>query len=579
MAKRRYYKGSREDPNRKESDPIYERSTLAAVVCGSLIAFVTVLFWNYFHDWSLFDFLFSADIIGMIIVDLFLVFLIAYPAKKPVRNVIVLIIIMLMLGYLNYGPYESYVVGPLEGLKDSGLRDIPSMMGNAFHCITILFTNPMAFTTECELGGETKKAPEEAPQPVGIEITEKGILQDEIYPDYPLEFQIRFENLGDYIARNVTVVTNISSGDAKYRVCEEEIFKDATSNGYKDFGDIKPKHIEYYRLFGKVADPWTSDECTYATNKKSITAKIKTKLSYDYATESNLKIDVVRSFNETHEVGLNSELAKSAPLTIKMFTLSPYSWLDEDFRTKTIDLRLQHEYADGVMKFRGMYEFDTFYRLGETAYELAEDVLAESPVDFENWEWTGRDEHYDFCVNKTDPTQELEASDAEECVKKYLGCVDSSGNLDDSISEADCDSSGGEKRYQEGEPVYKARAKKVRPEGAYDEITVFIVGEDNAEFVNLSCQGNSSGVSGIGGCVCKEEGESHVCKIRYVGPKGDLEISKGDRTEILYPLQVNVTGFPGQSAVNSFTFDLHANATYSFEYSMAQDLTVMNPHY
>ncbi len=379
MSRRRFYKGTKNDPAYENAsvNELYERSTLAAFVCGTLISFVAVLFWSYFHDWRFFTALpfMSEALIGMIIVNLAIVFVLAYPARHPSRNIIIMCLIMLPIGYLNYGPYAAMIVGPLEDITGIGFGNLAGQAEESLHCVMILFTNPMAFNTECQLGKQ--KAPEEKKIPVGVEITRYELYPEgDIYPHQALSIITELENQGDYIAKNVTMVTETSSVDAEYRVCGQEVFSTLISSGTREFNDMRPGEIVYYEPIGVVSDPWKSKNCTYAVNKQKIDAKMSTKYSYNYATESSLPLTIVRSLNETHEKVLESGRVKSAPVSIIMYYSAPFSRKEKALSTKPIYIHMMHEYGSGEITFRGVNKTVTTYFAGGKEYGSLDEVMA-----------------------------------------------------------------------------------------------------------------------------------------------------------------------------------------------------------
>jgi len=570
---RLYYKKTQSDDDwvKARPDDLYERSLNIAVICGLIIACMTLLFLHYFHDWN--------GLVGMVIVDLVLILVVAYPARRPMMAVGILALLVLPAAYLDYGPYAAYIVGPIEKITgDGSIAAIPKMAEKNFHCVVILMTNPMAYEQECVLS-EQQKAPEEAATISGIEITRyTSMPEKEIYPYGSLELYITFENEGDYVARNFTVVTNTSSG-ATYRVCQESIFKDLITNGRKYEPAVKKGQTLEYRIVGKVADPWIQEDerCTYAINKKLIDASIKTNFTYDYGTESSLTFEIARSLNLTDHRDVVSALEKSAPMTILMHTFSPISWSEKDFSNRTMYIRLKHDYDEGIMTFRGKYEFRDVVRIGSVIYETLEDYQKNLPVSKE-WEWVGQIETYDYCVNKTDTSQIFtDARTAEDCIKKYMVCVDKTdvSQTISAVNASDCEAKDGQPVYREGEPVYKARAKKTRNDGDFDELIVWPIDSGTSEYINLSCGGNMSEETDSGGCIC----ENNLCKIRYVGGQGDLKLSKGDDKLLYTNLMVEVTGFPEDSIANTIKVSLHANATYNVAYERKITLNVLNPHY
>jgi len=417
---RMYFKKSDSDKEWIKGHEPYGRSFNAAVICGVLVGFMTILFLHYFHNWS---FMGSA-LIGMLLVDLAMVLVIAYPPKNPILAIGLLSLLVLPAAYINYSPYAYLVVGPMEDITGAeGLGAIPAMAGNTFHCVTLILTNPMAFDTECNLVNQ-QKAPEEPKTPVALEQTEYNALPEkDLYPGQPLTLQINFENQGDYPARNVAVITNTSSG-ATFRVCEQSIFDDVltdANDGKQNRNYTPPGGIFIYKFTGKISDPWKmGDDCTYAVNKAKIDASITTNVSYGYATESYInKIEAVRSYEEDHKMGVTSALSKSAPMEILMFTFMPLAWDDERFKYYYIDVSLKNSHKGQKIIFRGKYEFKDMFMIGSSLYDFLdaiEDYQKASPVTGD-WKWIGQTEQYDFCADKTDSNRKIgdDINTADKC--------------------------------------------------------------------------------------------------------------------------------------------------------------------
>ena len=512
---------------------------MKAVLCGFLIAFNTVLFLNYFTDWQ--------GIVGMIVIDIAFVFLIGYPFEESQpMPVIALTVFLLILGYAAYGPYATYLRGPMSQISES-LSDMPEMAKKQMHCLMLIFTNPMAYQRECVLT-EQKKLPEEKPEDFGLEITNFEIQppEKEIYAGMPMQIWMTLENKGDYDAKNVEI--NTSGG--KYEVCENlEVLNIKSINGnYSD--KIRKETNHYFSLTGRINDPWDEKvNCTYAKNKMIIGGTIKTTYSYDYETESYLDMEVIKNVNETiPKFRVESAKEKAAPANILMYTFLPLIWkgAGEGFRECIIPISLKNERRKGTIVFRGKYEYKWF-----------EGALESIKNEIRDWTPLG-DYEYQYCVNKTNTSQELNKCEKEEEGKNITININ---------NESSCVECG-------GEPIYRIRGKRDRNEIEYDKIIIKPVG-DVGKYIRLSCNKKLSDEDKISSCICV----NNICEIKYAGEKNDLKIEPGDK-ELLYTgLTLSLEKVPWPKKDLKFTFGIKSHATYMVEMEKSENLQIKNPHY
>ncbi|MBN2094974.1 MAG: hypothetical protein JW727_02905 [Candidatus Aenigmarchaeota archaeon] len=560
-----YWRGAGREP--------YNRSLPNATICGIIISLCTMLFLNYFHDWN--------GLGGMVVIDAVLVLLVAYPARNPLLAVGVLAAFVLPVGYFGYGTYAEYIITPLtEATGVENFDELKTMTSHTLHCTLLIMTDQQAYDEECVMNDQQKEV-EQQPEDLGLEVTGKRIFPEkEIAAGDPIEISLEFENQGGYEAKNVEISVDTTE-DVKFRVCEEEVFKEVLSKPSQKHELVRPTENGQYRLIGKVSDPWMIDNCTYAKNKPFITAKMRTLFSYDYETEAKLPLEIIKSLNETHQYNVVTAKEAAAPMAILMHTTTPLSAEDTDYNYRIIQVRLQKDYDGGTITFRGKYDtMDSIYRVGDgaldTLYKAYEDY-PENPISSE-WKWIKGSEYYDFCVDKADPTKRISAKDALDCASEhYQSCQDGEDPAKTiaATDAEDCHNKRGTPVIITGEPIYKARAQMERSGTVMDEVTITCAGGDNCQYLALSCNGQASEEEGTGGCICQDG----VCTIKYVGGKGDLRLEKKGDPEILYGrLKVEVTGFPDDGLSNTITVDLRAKATYNVLYDDATTMTIISPH-
>jgi len=579
-----------------------EADFLEALVCGFLVALTAALFVEYFGIADFGPQMFGIFIGGLALINFAILFLIAWPFRFS--GMFVFFVIVMVLGYAAYGPYATYLRGPMSQISES-LSGMPEMAEKQIHCLVLIFTNPPAYQRECVLT-EQQPAPEEKPENFGLEITEFQMQpRTEIYAGMPIQIWMTLENKGDYDAKNVEI--NTSGG--KYEVCENlEVLNIKSING--DHSDkIRKETNHYFSLTGRINDPWDEKvKCTYAKNKMVIGGTIKTTYSYDYETESYLDIEVIKNVNETiPKFREESAKEKSAPANILMYTFLPLIWegAGEGFREGIIPISLKNERRKGTIVFRGKYEFKTFSII-DFVNVIAPPVWLvkkgiEKTDDLINEGWNWKNERYDMCVVST-TGKEIKDVKEDICVKlkgspkldngNYTGickmeteikleenesCKDKGGKLSENrcivskeieiSNKEDCENA-------KGEPIYKIRAKRIRKEGEYDKITIKPVG-DVGNYIELSCNKKLSEEGKISSCSCV----NNVCEIKYAGEKNDLKI-KPDDDELLYTgLTLSLKKGLWKKEDPKLTFGIKAHATYRVEMEKSESLQIKNPHY
>ncbi|MCK4428899.1 MAG: hypothetical protein KAU95_00880 [Candidatus Aenigmarchaeota archaeon] len=510
-----------------------------AVLCGFLVAFNVVLFLNYFTD----IYLTGGSLAWYVIVDLGLIFLVAYPFRM--EGMIATTIFLLVLGYAAYGPYAEYLSEPISGIKE-GLVELPKLAEHKMHCFSLALTNPMAYQTECVLPDQ-RKGEEEKPENQGLEINSFGMPTREIYPGMPLQMNLVLENYGDYPAENVEIKTTTG----EYDKCGDlPILRDIKpENGTEKLNKSIPMETRWpHYVKGWVEDPWEGN-CTYAKNKMVIGGDIKTIYSYEYKTESHLEnINIIKNVAETRtDFQVESAKEKAAPATILMYTFVPLIWEKEGgFSETTVPISLSNKRKRGKVIFKGQYKYDWLTATEDNATEW-------------NKEWTlVSEKSYKHCVNSTNTTKKLST-----CKKE----VEGETVTIKTDTEEKCLECG-------GVGVYRWQGKKTG-NSTYDKITIKPIGEA-ANYITLSCDGKPSDEGKVVACSCS----GNICELIYVGGWGNLEI-KSNKQELLYSgLTITLDGgeWPKPDAVK-MSFMLYADATYTFESSNNKHIQIKNPHY
>ncbi|RLJ02783.1 MAG: hypothetical protein DRP10_00185 [Candidatus Aenigmatarchaeota archaeon] len=520
-----------------------EADFLEALVCGFLVALTAALFVEYFGIADFGPQMFGIFIGGLALINFAILFLIAWPFRFS--GMFVFFVIVMVLGYAAYGPYATYLRGPMSQISES-LSGMPEMAEKQIHCLVLIFTNPMAYQRECVLT-EQPPAPEEKPENFGLEITEFQMQpRTEIYAGMPIQIWMTLENKGDYDAKNVEI--NTSGG--KYEVCENlEVLNIKSING--DHSDkIRKETNHYFSLTGRINDPWDEKvKCTYAKNKMVIGGTIKTTYSYDYETESYLDIEVIKNVNETiPKFRVESAKEKAAPANILMYTFLPLIWegAGEGFREGIIPISLKNERRKGTIVFRGKYEYKWF-----------EGTLESIKNEMQDWTPLG-DYKYQYCVNKTNTSQKLDKCEKEEEGKNITININ---------NESACVECG-------GEPIYRRKGKRERNGTEYDKIIIKPIG-DVGNYIELSCNKKLSEEGKISSCSCV----NNVCEIKYAGEKNDLKIKPGD-DELLYTgLTLSLKKGLWKKEDPKLTFGIKAHATYRVEMEKSESLQIKNPHY
>ncbi len=514
---------------------------LEALICGFLVALTAALFVEYFGVADIGKFI-GVFAVGLMIVDFGILLLIAWPFRFS--GVLVFFVITMILGYAAYGPYATYLRGPMGNIGES-LSELPEMAEKQMHCLMLIFTNPMAYQQECVIRDQPL-APGEKPEDYGLEITNFetnfGLQQKgEIYAGMPIQIWMTLENKGSYDATNVSIKTT----GGKYDVCENLDVLNITgiTGNYSD--NIRKETDHYFSLTGSVNDPWT-EECTYAKNKMLIGGTIKTTYSYDYQTESYLEIEAIKNINESKsKFKVNSAKEKAAPANTLMYTFVPLIWkgAGAGFKEGIIPISFKNERRGGKVTFRGKYEYNWFTG---TLKSIEEELVGWTPLG---------DYKYQYCVNKTNISQKLDECEKDGEEKNII--------INNESTCVEC----------KGEPIYRKYGKKDRSETEYDKIAIKPVG-DVRDYIKLSCNKKSSEEGKIGSCTCA----NNLCEIKYVGEKSDLEI-KPNNEELLYGgLTVSLTGWPDEDTLD-LNFGIKADATYRVEMEKKDNLKIKTPHY
>lgn len=327
-----------------------EEDFIEALLCGFLIALTSALIVEYFGVADVGMFMGLAA--GLIVINVILLLLVGWPFR--LGGVVAIFVVTLILGYAAYGPYATYIREPMREMGES-MKEFPILMEKQLHCLALIFTNPMAYQQECVLTDQ-EKVPEPGPSDdVGLEIVQFEVQPEgEIYAGMPFQIWMTLDNMGDYDAENLIIITD----GGEYEQCILEVLnisQDSIDGGVED--KLLPRRDHYYGVRGTINDPWETS-CTYAKNKMIIGGVISTDYYYDYQTESYLEIEVIKNVDEVKpKFQVNSAKEKAAPANVLMYTFSPLIWenVGESFRQGIIPLSFKNERIGGSISFRGEY--------------------------------------------------------------------------------------------------------------------------------------------------------------------------------------------------------------------------------
>ena len=583
-----------------------EHSLLEAIFTGLLIALSAVLFVEYIGVTELGDVPVISYLIpislSLVIMDFLFLLFIGTPGKA--YGTTIFVIILLIIGYAAYGPYAPYLREPMRSIGE-GIVAIPELGERQMHCLYLLFTNPMAYTTECGMGVDQPKAPEEKPEDLGLELTNFEFPHTEIYAATPLEITAILENKGDYSAMN----TIIEISKNKYEECNLDIFNISYLSGsYSE--EIKPGEVHYFSAITTINDPWETD-CKYAKNKAVIGGTMTLNYYYSYRTESYIDIDVVKKF-EGEKIEVRSAKEKAAPGNVLMLTTIPLVWNESlGFRQKTIQIRFKNERLNGEITFRGESINGTVYleedQLSNTAKYWCEEICkdigevgcreGDTKECEKNFEKINSTEAY--CLVKPIEMRidnlncskiiigsrkdngciagiPLEGiSNETECLENGTPIYDSEGNYKDCLNDStvvDLETKSCEELSIT--TVYKVEGQYKREKP--DTIRIYIVGEQAEKYVEL---------------VCGTQRESDLMRCEQISnkevvltwKKGDNKLQKGETKLIYSALIVKLVDqleWPSKlKNVNKFSFVIKADATYRTKITESKSLRIYNPHF
>ena len=582
-----------------------EHSFLEAIFTGLLVALSAVLFVEYFGVSELWNVPLISDLIhislGLAIIDLIILFFIGTPGKA--YGTTIFVVILLIIGYAAYGPYASYLRGPMRSIGE-GIATIPELGQRQLYCLSLLFTNPMAYATECGTAVEQPKAPEEKPEDLGLELTNFEFPYTEIYAGSPLEITAILENKGDYSAIDVTIDVDSS----EYEECGIDVFNITEKNGYYA-EKINPEEIHYFSAIATVNDPWESD-CKYAKNKAVIGGTMKLSYSYKYRTESYLDMDVVREY-QGEKIEVRSAKEKAAPGNVLMLTTTPLIWnWSSGFRQRTIKVKFKNERLDGEIIFRGEAITGTVYleedKLSDIAKYWCEEICKDiGEVGCREGDTSECEKSFGE-INRTKAyclVKPIEVRiDNLDCSKIIIGyskeneCL-AGIPLKDIDNETEC--------LENGTPIYNSKGKYkdclnkstvvdleaenctdlsitqvYKVEGNYtrkdpDSIRIYLVGEQAKKYVNLVC--GTQRESDLMRCKPVNDNE-----IVLTWKEGDQKLQKGETKLIYSGLIVNLTQgkWPQEfEEVDKFSFVIKADATYRTRITETRNLQIYNPHF
>ena len=218
---------------------------LSGLIAGFLIALTAAIFIEYFGVSKIDPFW------AFVIVDLAFIFFVGIPFKFP--GTVILSIGILFIGYLAYGPYSGYL-RPIFHDVGKTFERIPANVEKTVHCLTLLFTNPMAYTEECVIT-QPKEAPGEKPEYANaLEATHFEIIPQKLYPGNSVAVTMQLENKGDFDAENVTV----KLFSREYERCDLKVLDLSKAEEFK-LGTLKKGSVKFISNEGFVNNPWGDD--------------------------------------------------------------------------------------------------------------------------------------------------------------------------------------------------------------------------------------------------------------------------------------------------------------------------------
>ncbi|OYT43075.1 MAG: hypothetical protein B6U88_01930 [Candidatus Aenigmarchaeota archaeon ex4484_56] len=581
-----------------------EANILEAILCGFLIALSALLFVDYFGipEGSIMPLGFS---IGLLIVDLGILLFIGVPGKF--NGTLIFMVILLILGYAAYGPYATYLREPMRSVGSS-MSDIPNSLEKQMHCVMIVLTNPMAYDVEC---GVSDQPEIEQPKAKGIEIEGfESSLQGTLYPDFPVIFQLSLNNYGSYTAENIDVYIESSYDVCDIPVVDLEPYEDIPKK--LESGGILP-----YRIYGRITDPWeglydseeeseSEDVCKYAKNKKVIGGEVDLNIEYNYYTESNLKIPIIRDLNTTEkefrQFRLESSQVKTAPAVVSMFSFVPIvNNGPQSYRKTQIPIKIKNNEKGGKTIFKGKYAYISIIVKEEDVNNVdiicdtyCSDVFVEGSINYYNCinncpdNFIKEDEEYDHCEvfeNDIDITT-LKDYTEEECGSANIKWEDESGcivyvgdesNPDKEITLSDIGSED-ECNNLMIVGMYRVYGNYTRVAGDFSQITITPILQNNDLEIKLSCNGNMAESTKTSECICI----NNRCVIYYTGGDGQIELSTGQEKfkekSIYTGLTLELLKYP-ENNPPQIDLMLHAEMNYRHKYTLINSVKVNNPYY
>jgi len=104
----------------------------------------------------------------------------------------------------------------------------------------------------------------------------------------------------------------------------------------------------------------------------------------------------------------------------------------------------------------------------------------------------------------------------------------------------------------------------------YDQITVYVVGEEAKNYINLSCDKNAQNI-----VMCTNYGND---KVKLTWLNNDLDLNSGDVKLVYSGVKISLAGWPNKNRLK-LNFGIKANATYRVEIERTDRLQIDNPHY
>jgi hypothetical protein len=301
-----------------------------------------------------------------------------------------------------------------------------------------------------------------------------------------------------------------------------------------------------------------------------------------------------------------------------MYVVSPLVWEVEGWGEGIIPISFQNERRKGEIIFRGKYVNDNVLLakdLISTGLKIAycDSICAKNPVcvaectaSFIEDESKRKYHHCGVMDVNGEEIYRLESLSEGECNNtkiwtktdgsgNYIGCLAYREiNADD---KEECKNNNGEwmeesgesvciRKYEIGDITNEEICKSLKTEAFYkvfgkyertnyDNITIYIVGEEAKNYTNLTCGEGEQDV-----VTCKEFSPDYD-KVELIWTNNELDLKPNEKKFVYSGVKVSLKGWPGDllNYPLDLNFGIKADATYRVEMERSDNLQIKNLHY